>query len=114
VPAPAISFYKGFSSPTSVTHIVGPFETLWRISKTYGVDMNDIMQANHIANPGQLKEGQKLTIPGTMGARRIYSAFPRRAGPISWFIIRLPMTGMPVRFRRSTLRAVLNGLGYHS
>jgi len=114
LPAPAISFYEGFKSPTSVTHTVGPFETLWRISKTYGVDMNDIMQANQITNPGQLKEGQKLTIPGTMGARPYISLPPATR----WTHIVVHHTAthdgdastiQKIHFARG----FWNGLGYH-
>ena len=62
------SFYAGFSAPRTLTHVVGPYETLWRISKTYDVDMNSILSANNLSSQ-QLKEGQKLIIPGTMGPR---------------------------------------------
>lgn len=65
----AVSFYSGFDAPQTVKHRVGPYETLWRISKTYGVDMDSIMQANNMVDPGQLNEGQTLIIPNTMGAR---------------------------------------------
>lgn len=114
VPAPAISFYKGFSAPTSVTHIVGPYETLWRISKTYGVDMNDIMQANHITDPGQLKEGQKLTIPGTMGARPYIPLPP--ATRWTYIVIHHTAThdGDASKIQKIHFaRGFWNGLGYH-
>ncbi len=62
------SFYSAYGIPKTITHVVGPYETLWRISKTYGVDMDSILRANNLSSP-QLKEGQKLLIPSTTGPR---------------------------------------------
>jgi len=114
VPAPAISFYSGFKTPTSVTHIVGPYETLWRISKTYGVDMNSIMQANQLSDPGQLKEGQKLTIPGTMGARPYIPLPP--ATRWTYIVVHHTAThdGDASKIQKIHFaRGFWNGLGYH-
>ena len=61
------SFYSGYGAPRTITHVVGPFETLWRISRTYDVDMDSILRANHLSSPQDLKEGQKLISPSTRG-----------------------------------------------
>ena len=46
-----------------ITHIVERGETLWRISKMYGVDINDIGRANNLKEPWTLETGQRLLIP---------------------------------------------------
>jgi LysM repeat protein len=46
------------------SHIVESGETLFRISKQYGVSVEALMRANRIADPRQLRVGQRLSIPG--------------------------------------------------
>lgn len=48
-----------------VYHIVGSGQTLYRISKAYGVDIKELMRLNNIADPNQLGVGEKLFIPRT-------------------------------------------------
>lgn len=50
--------------PTGIYHIVGSGETLYRISHTYGVDLNRIVRANNIKNPDLIGVGDRLFIPG--------------------------------------------------
>ncbi len=47
-----------------VNHKVKPGETLWRISRQYGVKVEDLIFANNLADPSVLKAGQNLFIPG--------------------------------------------------
>lgn len=49
--------------PDGVYHIVGSGQTLYRIAKTYNVDLNEIMRANRITDPTQIGVGQPLFIP---------------------------------------------------
>ena len=44
-------------------HVVQKGETLAIIAKTYGVTVADLVKANSIANPDDIKVGQKLSIP---------------------------------------------------
>ena len=44
-------------------HVVKAGESLWRISQTYGVTMQRVIEANEIANPERLVVGQALVIP---------------------------------------------------
>jgi len=46
------------------THIVQPGETLGGIANRSGVDVNTLMQLNHLANANQLYAGQSLLISG--------------------------------------------------
>lgn len=49
---------------TDCIHVVRPGENLYRISIRYGVDQNEILTVNGLANPRLLSVGQELTIPG--------------------------------------------------
>jgi len=48
---------------TGVYHTVERGQTLWRISKSYGVEMQLIAEYNDIYNPDLIFEGQELFIP---------------------------------------------------
>ncbi len=60
----------------NVQHVVGPSETIWRISKTYGVDADAILRANNLTDPSKIKNGQSLLIPGTAGAKALIPLYP--------------------------------------
>ncbi|MBW1972044.1 MAG: peptidoglycan DD-metalloendopeptidase family protein [Deltaproteobacteria bacterium] len=47
-----------------VYHIVKRHQTLWRICKTYKVDMKEVVRINHIKDPSFIKVGQRIFIPG--------------------------------------------------
>jgi len=55
----------------NIIHIVAPRETLWHISKTYGIPMVDIIQANNLRNAAQLEKGQRLVIPNAAATKTI-------------------------------------------
>lgn len=44
-------------------HRVEKNQTLWRISKIYRVDLEDILKSNNITDPSQIKIGQSIFIP---------------------------------------------------
>ena len=44
-------------------HIVRRGETLWRIARSYGVNMDALAAANRVTNTNQIGTGQKLFIP---------------------------------------------------
>ncbi|WP_095742880.1 SafA/ExsA family spore coat assembly protein [Sediminibacillus massiliensis] len=47
-------------------HVVQKGETLWEISKKYGVDFNELKQVNsHLSNPDMIMPGMKIKIPGS-------------------------------------------------
>lgn len=54
-------------SNKGVSHKVGKGETLWGIAHAYGVDLQDLAEANNIKDPTQIKKGQRLFIPGIKG-----------------------------------------------
>ncbi len=47
-----------------VYHKVEPHQTLWRICKTYGVDMEEVARINRIKDKNKIKVGQRIFIPG--------------------------------------------------
>ena len=56
---------------TGVYHTVERGQTLWRISKTYGVDMQLIAEYNDIYNPDLIYDGQELFIPSVSEVKDI-------------------------------------------
>jgi len=57
-------------SNKGVFHKVGKGETLWGIAHAYGVDLQDLAEANNIKDPTQIKKEQRLFIPGIKGKTR--------------------------------------------
>ena len=47
-----------------IYHTVKPGETLWRISKIYGVDLKALARANSVGDTNAIAGGQRLFIPG--------------------------------------------------
>lgn len=51
------------SAATGNSHRVQAGESLWTIARSYGVSVQDLMDANQLQNPAMLQVGQILTIP---------------------------------------------------
>lgn len=56
-----------------IYHEVHPGDTVWRISKTYGVDINEIIKFNNLSVATKISPGQRLFIPGAKTALPITS-----------------------------------------
>ena len=65
-------------TPRDIRHIVGPSETLWRISRTYDVSIQDLMRRNNITDPAMIKKGAELIIPNTTGPKPVIPLYPTR------------------------------------
>ena len=52
------------SRAEGVYHTVQKGQTLWRISRTYQVSMQDVAELNNITDHAQIKVGDRLFIPG--------------------------------------------------
>jgi len=63
-PSEPLPTSQGQTQLVGVVHVVGPEETLWRISQAYGVSVEDIALVNDIRDPGGLAVGRQLVIPG--------------------------------------------------
>jgi len=51
------------SEKKGVYHVVERHQTLYRICKTYGVDLREVASLNEIKDPGKIQEGQRIFIP---------------------------------------------------
>jgi murein DD-endopeptidase MepM/ murein hydrolase activator NlpD len=54
-----------------VYHPVGKGETLWRICKSYDVDLQEVAELNSIKVASQIKVGDKIFIPGATKRRKV-------------------------------------------
>ncbi len=100
--------------PHDVHHIVGPSETLWRIAKTYDVDMETILRANRLSDPSMIKNGQDLLIPQTLGAKALVPLYPSRRW--KYIVVHHTATDMGDAFTIDGLhhkRGWDRGMGYH-
>jgi LysM repeat protein len=52
------------SSPEAVVHVMQPGETVYRLSRYYGVSPEDIVRANGIRDVSDVPVGARLVIPG--------------------------------------------------
>ncbi len=103
-----------FRTPQDLYHVMGPSETLWRISKTYNVDMNTLLRVNHLDDPTKVKKGQKLLIPQTHGPRPMIPLYPTRRW--THIVIHHTATHEGDAYSIDKLhhqRGFWNGLGYH-
>ncbi len=50
--------------PSGVYHRVKRGQTLYRIARTYGVSLEELVEINDIEDPFLIKEGQEIFIPG--------------------------------------------------
>jgi murein DD-endopeptidase MepM/ murein hydrolase activator NlpD len=58
-------------------HVVKKGETIYRIARTYGIEARDLMEANDLSDPRQLRLGMELFVPG---ARRPLDVPPLAPG----------------------------------
>lgn len=63
----------------AVYHSVRPGETLYRISKAYGVSVKRLAQANHLRDPSRIEVGQRLLIPDAQRELPVTLITPRAA-----------------------------------
>jgi lipoprotein NlpD len=82
-------------------HTVERGQTLWRIARAYGVDLDRLQWVNDIEDVGKVAAGRKLFIPG---ARETLAVAPNRAGeaappapapspPLIWPLLPRQVTG---------------------
>lgn len=82
-----------------VYHRVHPGQSLYRIAKTYQVDMKKIMRVNRISDPAKIRAGDRVFIPG---ARKVLFVPVYRPEETADLERKLPASGTAV----STLRFV--------
>ena len=52
-------------------HVVAKGETVYSISRAYKISQDELMKLNGIADPGKLREGQRLRIPLASGTKPV-------------------------------------------
>jgi len=72
--------YLGTEPPSGgvargIYHTVKPKETLWRIAKTYGINLQTLAEINNIDEPAKITVGQKIFIPGEKKVKKIIVDF---------------------------------------
>ena len=67
-------------SVPGVYHRVEKGQTLWRISKVYGVELDTLAAANRLTDAGRIEVGQQLFIPGATSVRRVTASVPAAGG----------------------------------
>lgn len=110
----SVMMQPSFRSPHTVYHTVGPAETLWRISKIYDVDIDELARVNRLKDKSKLEKGQRLTIPKTFGPRAYIPLYPST----KWthIIIHHTATDKGDAYsidKMHTKRGFWNGMGYH-
>ncbi len=102
------------SLPHQVVHEVAPLETVWRLSKMYGVPVEAIRRANHLGADYAITIGQKLVIPKARALSNVINLYPNRC----WKYIIIHHTATEIGnatliHRAHHDRGFWNGLGYH-
>ncbi len=98
----------------TIIHEVGPLETVWRLSRMYGVPAQEIYAANRMRQGDPLRIGQKLVIPNTKTLRHVIPLYP--GDHWKYIIIHHTATdiGNAILVNRSHHdRGFWHGLGYH-
>jgi murein DD-endopeptidase MepM/ murein hydrolase activator NlpD len=54
-----------------VTHVVKRGETAYRIARTYGIDVRELLELNDLRDPRQLEVGTELFVPGATAMREV-------------------------------------------
>ena len=87
--------YKSTHTPSSregIYYFVKKGDSLWRISKKYGVSVKEIMRKNRIYSPHNLKIGSKILIPrryASRGRTNANFAWPVNGEIINFFLLQL-------------------------
>jgi len=101
-------------APRTVVHEVAPMETIWRLSKMYGVPMENIYRANGLKPGVPIQIGQKLVIPNARTFRNIVPLYPSSR----WRYVVIHHTATDIGnavliHTNHRNRGFWNGLGYH-
>ncbi|MDP8299991.1 MAG: N-acetylmuramoyl-L-alanine amidase [Candidatus Tantalella remota] len=96
-----------------IYHSVAPGETLWRISRMYGVDSDVIRKANSIRDAQDIDIGTRLYIPDAASRKHVVTLYPNDKW--QYIIIHHSATeeGSSTEFNSAHLRRGWKGVGYH-
>ncbi len=85
----------GCSGSVGIYHRVEPGQSAYRIALAYDLPLIDILDANGIPDPGLVRPGQSLWVPGATERRRVplADAFEERLSPVARRKFRPPVHG---------------------
>jgi murein DD-endopeptidase MepM/ murein hydrolase activator NlpD len=89
-----------------VYHRVESGQTLWRISRMYGVDLDEIVAANQIPDAGKITKGQLVFIPGASKRNVSRTSATAKTVPAESFV--WPVQGKVISHFGSSTNGVLN------
>jgi N-acetylmuramoyl-L-alanine amidase len=101
-------------TPRTITHEVGPMETIWRISRMYNVSAESIYAANGLKPGEPIDKGRKLVIPNARTVKDVFALYPNSRW--KYIIVHHTATdiGKAILIDRSHAdRGFWYGLGYH-
>ena len=67
--------------PQGTYHVVTAGETLFRIGKAYGLSYQELARVNGIQDPGQIRVGQRIFIPGATQQLPVETITPTEPAP---------------------------------
>ncbi|MDO8536170.1 MAG: peptidoglycan DD-metalloendopeptidase family protein [Candidatus Omnitrophota bacterium] len=81
-------------------HYVKNGDTLWSISKLYDVDINNLINANHLDDYRDIRRGQRLLIPGVVKNKELpkrsfskeFFSWPLRGNVVSYYGAKMDRT----------------------
>lgn len=95
---------------TGVYHTVKRHQTLWRICKTYKVDMAKVAKINGIRNVNKIKAGQKIFIPGAKKVLHV-DIYIEDLGPAGKKPTRVDLAEVKGRFIWPVRGPIMKGFG---
>ena len=102
IPSPKIEGAPG------IYHQVNRNDTLWKITKIYGIELEELVKINHIYDPRKIETGQLVFIPR---ARNIIKRPTDKSFPISGEDFIWPLKGKVIsRFGQNSNNIINDGL----
>lgn len=108
--------YPPMEPRANAWHVVAPGETLWRLSKIYQVNIEDIKSANSLSDTQALEMGQRLLIPNATSQKPVIPIYLYDTDKWKYIIIHHSATDEDNSLSLYWLhirRGFDEGLGYH-
>jgi len=114
-PAEVVEKSVGYlGAPRTIYHEIGPMETIWQISRLYGVSPESIYSANRLTPRDRLDVGRTLSIPNAAMIRHVINLYTNRRW--KYIVVHHTATGKgnaKTIYVSHTERGFSKGLGYH-
>jgi lipoprotein NlpD len=85
------------TKPEGIYHTIKKSETLWRICKTYSVNMQEVAELNNIKNTALIRVGDKIFIPGAKQQLQVNVAPPAIGEKVPEIVLNKGMFIWPVK-----------------